>query len=150
MLRFFSSKAFENKNSVFVSRIYREINEKIVDMEGGNTIKTLQQQNNRNTNDVGVKMGYLANAQHRHDKIEAILARDVESLSTDELEDGACLLREEVDRLMARIQQKQAANDTLDELQNVLEIRYGGGFAQGIMDGVIDSIRPSSSSARTE
>lgn len=95
-------------------------------------------------------MGYLMNAQHRHDKIEAILVRDVESLSTDELEDGASLLREEADRLMARIQQKQAANDMLpnigDDLQGVLEMRYGGGFAQW----VIDSIRPSSRSARTE
>ena len=79
-------------------------------------------------------MGYLANAQNRHDKLEAILARDIETLSHDELEDGACLLREEADRLMARIQQKQAANDTLEDLQDVLEIRYGGGFAQGMID----------------
>lgn len=91
-------------------------------------------------------MGYLANAQNRHDKIEAILARDVETLSYDELEDGAFLLREEADRLMARIQQKQAANDTLDDLQDVLEMRYGGGFAQW----VIDSIRPSRRSAKAE
>ncbi|MCB9979399.1 MAG: hypothetical protein H6862_07340 [Rhodospirillales bacterium] len=88
-------------------------------------------------------MGYLANAQNRHDKIEAILARDVESLSTDELEDGACLLREEADRLMGRIQKKHAANDALEDLQDVLEIRYGGGFAQGMIDGMMDRMRPS-------
>lgn len=87
-------------------------------------------------------MGYLANAQHRHDKIEAILVRDVESLSYDELEDGACLLREEADRLMARIQQKHAANDTLEDLQDLLEMRYGGGFAQWVMDRMRLSSRP--------
>lgn len=95
-------------------------------------------------------MGNITNAQYRHDKIEAILARDVESLSYDELEDGASLLREEADRLMARIQQKQAANDTLDDLQDILEMRYGGGFAQWVMDGVIDSIRPSRRAAKAE
>lgn len=91
-------------------------------------------------------MGYLANAQNRHDKIEAILVRDVESLSTDELEDGACLLREEADRLMGRIQQKHAANDALEDLQDLLEMRYGGGFAQWVMD----SMRPSSRPAKAE
>lgn len=47
---------------------------------------------------------------------------------------------------MARIQQKQAANDTLDDLQDVLEMRYGGGFAQW----VIDSIHPSRRAAKAE
>ncbi len=91
-------------------------------------------------------MGNITNAQYRHDKIEAILAYDAESLSHDELEEAASLLREEADRLMARIQQKQAANDTLDDLQDVLEMRYGGGFAQW----VIDSIRPSRRAAKAE
>lgn len=49
-------------------------------------------------------MGNITNAQYRHDKIEAILAYDAESLSHDELEEAASLLREEADRLMARIQ----------------------------------------------
>lgn len=65
-------------------------------------------------------MGNITNAQYRHDKIEAILAYDAEALSHDELEEAASLLREEADRFMARIQQKQAANDTLDDLQDVL------------------------------
>ncbi|NCC22353.1 MAG: hypothetical protein EOM26_07810 [Alphaproteobacteria bacterium] len=91
-------------------------------------------------------MGNITNAQYRHDEIEAFLARDVESLSYDELEGGASLLRKEADRLMARIQQKQAANDTLDDLQDVLEMRYGGGFAQW----VIDNIRPSRRAAKAE
>lgn len=95
-------------------------------------------------------MGYLANAQNRHDKIEAILACDLETLSHDELEDGACLLREEADRLMARIQQKHAANDALEDLQDLLEMRYGGGFAQGMIDGVMDRVRPSSRPVKAE
>lgn len=95
-------------------------------------------------------MGNITNAQYRHDEIEAFLARDVESLSCEELEDGASLLREEADRLMARIQQKHAANDSLEGLENYLEIRYGGGFAQGVIDGVMDRMHPSSRPVKAE
>ena len=61
-------------------------------------------------------MKNISNAHYNYDKIEVILACDVGSLSYDELKDGASLLREEADRLMARIQQKQVANDMLSRV----------------------------------
>jgi hypothetical protein len=85
-------------------------------------------------------MEQLTYAHNRDDKIEVLPACDARSLSDQELVEEAALLREEADHLIRHIRQKQAANDSLEDLQNVMEIRYGGGFAQWVIDRMRSSM----------
>jgi hypothetical protein len=69
----------------------------------------------------------------RYEEIEAVMACDARSMSYEELAHGADLLRAEAERLMAQVREKRAAND---DLQETLELRYGSGFAQWVVDGI--------------
>jgi hypothetical protein len=55
------------------------------------------------------------------------------NMSDDALKQSAAALRAEADRLIAALRE-EAANDGADELQDVLELRYGSGFAQWMVD----------------
>ncbi len=68
--------------------------------------------------------------QRQRPDLEVALNSNVGTVSYEELEGMMNMLREEADRLLAQADQ-QIAND---DLQSGLEIRYGSGFAQWIID----------------
>jgi len=71
--------------------------------------------------------------RNKHSGLETVLSAEVGAMSCEELEDSIAFLRDEANRLIAEMDD-QIANDTADELQNHLELRYGAAFTQWVMD----------------
>jgi hypothetical protein len=77
------------------------------------------------------------NAVQGRKKIDALLNADVHAMDDASLQDGQAALSAEAERLLTKlkkIRKEQAANEDQNSLQDDLERRYGGPFAQWVAD----------------
>lgn len=71
--------------------------------------------------------------KERIHNLEKAMTGEVGAMSDRELERCAGVLRTEAERLISGM---KIANDIFSDMQEELELRYGGGFAQWVIDSV--------------
>lgn len=65
-----------------------------------------------------------------------LITSDEQSLIEKNLKNNACFIYKDATSFRKYIQQKQVANDVQEGLHEFLEVRYGSGFAQWVIDGL--------------
>jgi len=78
----------------------------------------------------------MKTAVHESHALRAVLSPNTSDMTRHEILRGIGLLRAQTDRLLEQMKKDAMAANENDSLYHELELRYGGGFAQWVVDGL--------------